>query len=422
MNQKNKQSAFSSTIIFILSGVIALVIACVGYLFYKASLFTQLLDQPIPYVPDEKLDSVLRRYTEEEKHKEILLIYGPPGVGKTRGILEFSQKYRKEGNLVIDFDLITYSNYATEKDLIDHICTAIIQAFREIDGTPFKAAALKDILDRVASTTSFIATNKIGKHYFLGLIRDPLLQRAASYLISAVETSTEKGANLKAATLYEALETLNEALHSLIVIHEPYKLYQTEDCKNYCVETTQFFSKLFASSERAFTTGVVFDVANQTKLPLFHKQGIRFVRVLEFSQETGSNALYNIFRAPQFKTIYQTFGGIGLYFARVNELLLSGYTLIEAQKLLLDDIKYKVTKVINTAEDQKAMKEVLKTLVQKDPKNSNAPDKIRESLLAEGLFYYSNDSLDTLMPSSTAVVTAITDVLKISKKTAAKAK
>lgn len=411
MKPKIQQTKLSSSIIFAISGAIVFVLAGLAYWILRPSDLTQLLDQPIPYVPDEKLMSKLRQYTEEQKHQDILLVYGPNGIGKTRGILEFSKKYRKEGNLVIDLDLVTYSNHATAHDLIDHICTAILHAFRELDGTPYKANILKDVLDRVAATTSFIATNKIGKHYFIGLIRDPLLQKAASYLISAVE-STSTNPNIKAITLYEALETLNEALHTLIVVHEPYKLYQNQGCKEYCVETTQFFGKIFGSASHEFTTGVIFDLADQNKLPLFAKPGFQYVRVFEFSMETGATQLNEVFGAPQYKSIYQSFGGVGVYFARTNELLLSGYNLIESQKLLLDDVKFKVQKVINTAADQKAMRDCLADLVSKAPTTPKPADELREPLIAEGLFFYTNEKLDQIQPSSSVVVTAIMDIVK----------
>ena len=408
----------SKLLAFVAAGVILSIAAAAVY-FLKPSRLIELFDRPIPYIFDVQFHKDLRKYADEEEHNKALLVYGPHGIGKTRGLIEFAKELQKEGRLVIDLDLFSVSQHATNADIIDFICQAVINSFSALVGTPYKQSLLKQALSKVSTSTSFIAVDQTGKHHVIAFIKDPLLQKACAYIIGAVE-SVDKKAAVKATALFDAIESLKEGLRPIIIVHEPWRLLQTEGCKEYCVETTKFFGKLFNGyGNDAFTTGLIFDVANQTKIPMFKKPQYRFIRPHEFDPDVAQYDFVDkekIFTPPQFKSLFNLFGGCGIFFAQAHELLASGYPFNEVTDILKGDIKANILRQIKISSNPSEMQEIISLIVpggkNKIPVMPNATNPLTQQLLACNLFAYASSDLDRVEPITPGLQDVVTELKK----------
>ena len=418
MKEETKEKKNSNLITFAISGAI-LFVAFILYLILKPSRLINLFDRPIPYIFDVQYHKDLRKYADEEEHKEILLVYGPHGMGKTRGLIEFGKELQQEGRLVIDIDLFSVSQYATNSDIIDFLSNAVIESFHALDGTSYKQSLLKQALSKFTATASYIIKDNAGHNHFIGFIKDPLLQKAAQYIVSAIE-SVNSSANVKALALFDAIESLKDSLRPIIIVHEPWRLLQTEGCTEYCVETSKFFGQLFNGyGNVAFTTGVIFDVANQTKIPMFKKEPYRFIRPFEFDPELAQHEFVSkekIFTTPQFKGLFNLFGGCGIYFSQAHELLLSGYTYSETIEILKGDLKSALLRQIKVSSNPKQMQQLLTLCIpsssNKVPKMPDVDNPLTQELLSSGLFAYATPELDRVEPSTPGISDVIAELKK----------
>jgi DNA polymerase III delta prime subunit len=400
------------------AGVI-LLIAGIAAFFLKPSRLIELFDRPIPYIFDVQFYKDLRKYTDEEEHEQALLVYGPHGIGKTRGLLEFAKEIQKEGRLVIDLDLYSVSQHATNADIIEFMCQAIIKSFHALVGTPYKQSLLKQALAKVSTSASYIAVDQIGNKHVIGFIKDQLLQRACAYIVGAVE-SVDKKPSVKATALFDAIESLKESLRPVIIVHEPWRLLQTEGCKEYCVETSKFFEMLFNGyGNGAFATGLIFDVANQTKIPLFKKAQYRFIRPHEFDPDVAQYEFVDkekIFTPPQFKSLFNLFGGCGIFFAQAHELLANGYPFNEVVNILKDDLKSNIIRQIKISNNPKEMQAIFAAIVpgpsNKIPVMPNVTNPLTEQLLASNLFAYVSPDLDRVEPFTPGLQDVVNELKK----------
>ena len=415
---KETKTNRQNQLIYWISAAVFVILAFIFYYFFISGRKIKYLDRPIPYIFDAQYHNNLRKYADEEEHKEILLVYGPHGIGKTSGLFEFANELQREGRLVIDIDMLSVSQYATASDVVDFLSNAVIQGFRRLASSPYKNWLLKKEISQFTATASYATTGSLRGNYFSDF-SNKQLAKAGQYLLSTIE-SVNTSANVKALALFDAIESLKDSLRPVIIVHEPWRLLQTEGCTEYCAETTKFFGQLFNGHGNVpFSTGIIFDVANQTKIPLFKKAPYRFVRPYEFDPKLAQHEFVSkerIFTALQFKGLFNLFGGCGVYFSQAYELLLRGYTYSESIEILKDDLKSSLLRLIKVSVNPRQMQQLLLSTipggVSKNPSMPPVDNALTQELLARGLFAYASPELDRVEPSTPAIAEVIAELKK----------
>lgn len=361
-----------------------LLIITLYFIFRKRDNVNQY-DYPIPYIYDPQFKQFLDDYTDFAVQNHVLIVHGSPGIGKTRGLKEFSDDVLINNKLVIDIDFTKLSSFSTQKDLVALLQTSVMNSFKNYDGKSFKSYSLRQAsqyLDSVKSTLQ----NKQQETIIKVEIKDIMLNRIAENLALIL---TNMNYSLGIITFFDALESMSLGLKPVVILHDPQK--------------SDIFFKSFSKISSTYmhdtkSVAIIVEVSNQTSLLTdysFSPQ-YRFICVNEFKMEDAKKLLVDtekIFTKQQLSQLYDTFGGVGQLYASIHELIRERITFPEAMGQVAKETKAVAIRTIYDTTYQSHIDERLALLKQIKERNEVSYDLYENAsfyLLKHGLITLKN--------------------------------
>lgn len=331
---------------------VAIAVICIFALFILISIIrsfrrTKQIDLPIPYIFNTDFYNFLNSFVEQPIHKEILLIHGPSGIGKTRGLNQFIDKLIEQNRLVFHFDFKTFSQYTSLDDFIHYLKASIINSFIRFQGHQSNDADSKLI-------ASFIESHATIDGPLISIIqqfKDSNYQKMLTSLITIIERIRQNPKNSMMA-FFSCLEELS--IYKPVLI-----LNNINNLGNSNCEQIRHFKKAFWKVSELYaddfqTLPIIVEISNETSLideaipKSFDK--LRTYRVDEFSDSEARTILVKgkIFPKKVYQLISEKVGCHGESFATVYDMIKEGVEPQVACERLYDHTKNLLKRIIET--------------------------------------------------------------------------
>lgn len=331
LNPNNK----NSNTILIIIGSIAILVASVliWYLYFRETKREIIVSEPMPYIWNQKFKKELNTFISQPDHKEVLVVYGPSGFGKTRGLKVFEDDLKTKNFLVFDIDFKLLSKYASIDDFVCLLRSVIIDAIKSIDGHINKNQDTLKAIQLVEALTSIERPIKDVKP----ICKDPLAQRLVQGFVSITE-SFKSRPEISLFALFEAFDALRP-LSPVVVIHNINHLLNIEN--DIISGSVAYFWKIcdgFSSDYRSLP--IIIEISDQVPLlQHYTKDTIHMLYVNDFDIELAKKNLIDQdkFTQNDFQFAIEKFGGHGKCFAKFYDKLKEGsnansaYSFIEKQ-------------------------------------------------------------------------------------------
>lgn len=246
--------------------------------------------KPIPYIFEGSFRRAIEKYVDLPSHSYALAFYGAKGVGVSRGLkTALAEKQRA----VINFDP---SNLNAE-EFVGILMDSVKKGFA---GSKEK---LLSIPQAQMVSSFFNLTTEISP--------EKLIQKL-------LECNTREPETI-ANAVYDLLISSN----AILVLHNPHKILDLDLDESQSRILHQFF-RLYKSRKEI---AVIIDLSDQRLIESYSKAPVRFFHVSGFDLATARQVLASknhIFTKNQVSQMFKVFGGHGVYFAAVYELLQSG--------------------------------------------------------------------------------------------------
>lgn len=372
-NEDNLQKIVFYSKIFL---VLVILVLLIYFIFFYKPEDTFVINLPIPYVYFQPYLQSLETFSHLDCHNEVLIVSGPRGIGKSRGISTFiDNNMNVEGHsnrLVINFDCDRLTKYSTDDDIVDFFRNSILQGIRSLDS--YVSSAYRSspfISDKYYITEQVSAISRafrksmpyshrrINRH-----IRDPFLRsigKDLSNIISQLKDEPSFCINL----LVQCIQILSPSLRPIIVINSPEKLYYlgqhisdksfdiktnnsnvngtSNSEKDYTHKGSAFATEIFDTMVKSFKRishdtvhyGVIVEVSDMiwlSNIAIKYRSDIGIMNVIrtitvdEFDVADAKRqlTLRGMFKPQQVQSLYEEFGGYGPHFAQVHELMQRG--------------------------------------------------------------------------------------------------
>lgn len=353
--------------------ILIILIALIYFIFFYRREDSFVINLPIPYVYFKPYLQSLETFAHLDCHNEVLIITGPRGIGKSRGIQTFvDNNINIEGHsnrLVINFDCERLTEYSTDDDIVDFFKNSILDGFRNLDSyvsSTYRSSPFTNDKYFITEQVSAISKAFRKKNYFYHRrvinrpIRDPFLRsigKDLSTIISQLKDEPSFCINL----LIQCIQILSPSLRPIIIINSPEKLYylgwhsstksinamhdinttipENETSIKGSVFAREIFNTIVKSFKRishdTIHYGIIIEVSDMVWLSRMSRKYkgdigimnvIRTVVVDEFDVNDAKNqlTLRGMFKPQQVHTLYEQFGGYGPHFAQVHELMQQG--------------------------------------------------------------------------------------------------
>ncbi|KAK8866936.1 hypothetical protein M9Y10_009905 [Tritrichomonas musculus] len=333
--QTSNSNHTSSTTLYIIicSAVCFAASIAIWLMFFRETKREIIVSEPIPYIWNLNFQKELNTFVFQPDHKEVLVVYGPSGFGKTRGLKVFEDNLRAKDFLVFDFDFKLLSNYAAIDDFVSYVRSVVINSLKLIDGRINKNQETLKAVQLVEALTSIEQPIKDVKIDF----KDQLTHRLVKGFISISESfKTHPEISLQA--LFEAFDALRP-LSPVVVIHNLNHLLNIEnDIISNSVASFWRICEDFSRDYRSLP--IIIEISDQVPLlQHYTKETIHMLYVNDFDVGQAKNILVdqNIFNPSDYQFALEKFGGHGKSFATFYDKLKEGsnansaYSFIEKQ-------------------------------------------------------------------------------------------
>lgn len=278
---------------------------------------------PIPYVFNTSFLKTLRRYISLPSHNQILVISGPPGIGKTRGLVEFALELNNTGYTPVIVDIAKFSIYPTAYDLKNYFLQSIFKAFQLVDGRSFNVSLLNSQY-YVRSSTAPVEG-----------LSDITLIRIFNVLNNTMN-GFEKSPAVVIKEFLEVFETFNDYLKPVLIVNSPNKLLASESTAAIkCGEGLFNYFESFISNTHVIPVIVEINnllaPSNQRiiKSPVLYK----FLEVGPFDYEISKTIfveLERVWKLKVFNSIKEELDGYGHLYAQLHDLTREGFSISNA--------------------------------------------------------------------------------------------
>lgn len=322
----NSKPIIAISITFLIFVLSIIIYFCI---FYKKGRAVPY-DKPIPYIFNQDFLSALNEYVSLPTHNEILVIYGPKGVGKTRGLFEFGNMVYDDGRLVIDFDFQKMSKAANMDDIVVYIRKTIGKYLMKYSEMHLRSDnELKNKLNIIETLTSMYKENNNYNSIDLKMFtfRDQVYQELLNQLFFITEIILEDskyGLDL----LLKSLNLLDN-WKPVIIIHDLDNIQEND----FILELIKSLS-MFIENQK--NIGIIIEVSDQKALfdgtfPI-NNHKFRYYYVNEFSNKEIKNLLVkdNIFSKKDMEYIIDHFGHNGQLYATVHDMMREGNDVMSA--------------------------------------------------------------------------------------------
>ncbi|KAH0793363.1 hypothetical protein GPJ56_002773 [Histomonas meleagridis] len=381
---KPQESSHSNSTMFIIIGAIAILIIGIVLYFILRKDRAIPFEKPIQYVFNSQFRNELETYVNLDHHKQILVLYGADGVGKTRGLTTFGEELLSDDRLVIDFDFRSISPIASEIDFVQFLQQSVISSFRNLDKRQSKLPDLRKSLSLVRALSTI---NGPISETVPNVCKDSLLQSSFASIYTVIN-SISVNPEISVPALFESINSISP-LSPVIFIHD------IERLNSFNNSIIRKFLPLFWNVCQNFardrkTVSLIIEISDSSYLVdhefLFESESYRIVRVgdLPLAAHKSTFVDNKILSPSEYQSISEKIGGHGQSYALLYEYMREGYSpnsaikklLKKAKNIIIDVIQFGETKnerkirlnlikkslkqVISVETDKKEIKELLK--------------------------------------------------------------
>ena len=292
-------------------------------------------DKPLPYVFNSQFQNDLTNFVLSDK-REVGVVFGPSGVGKTRGLIQFAKMLNSNNSLVLNFDFKKVSQYVSPRDLLRYIKLCVFKSFAEIGG---KIHKLKDVLPHAQDVAGALRnTTDIEK----GTSRFKS-QAVASLakLFAKIVVEFGNSPALAFRVFFETLEALSPVVRPVIIINDIETL-STEKTKHFWKAVTEFLSD---DGNVTF----IFEVSDPSalfdgRIPIGHDM-FKMIEVGPMEKGPAVRQLVkkeHAFNERDFDELWGAFGGHGRSITVAHEFLTGGESLKGSVEKIIQMNKRKI--------------------------------------------------------------------------------
>ncbi|EAY19141.1 hypothetical protein TVAG_190360 [Trichomonas vaginalis G3] len=300
---------YTITFIYILLFLIILLWKLIAFRRSKVEYET-----PIGYIWNMKFKNEIIKYINQRRHDQFVIVHGPKGYGKTRGIRVLSSELISEGRTPFIFDFQKISKTATKKDARKVLQSQLLMNLMKIDGRTIDIPMAKAVQLLTPLTVLKETVPKTIHFQF----KDQNLQKIASLLLQ-IAYGFERNPATTMNNLFEAIDAL-AALRPVIFIVSP-EILLNNNHKEISDLYTSILQNLRSFAEAYKSTPTVTEISDQTLVPeILTIPSCRalYLGELQFEEvESLSNDKY--FNLNDVKKIYNKFGGYGGAFATIRD-------------------------------------------------------------------------------------------------------
>lgn len=269
---------------------------------------------PIPFIVNYRYKKIILKYSSLPSHNQILVVTGPQGIGKTRGLTEISNSILNQTKTVlpINFDFMQINNFSTPKDIKTFLMSSVFNSFstfdRQINTTLIKQYT--PFLDSIQSQQYEYSRSIFKKDTNLAKI------------YSCLHQSINKGIESEYRNFFYMLNQFSELLNITIIANEPFRF---EPFLHFCNEYSKNQMKM----------GIIFDINNlyDTDILSKHRNIYQIHYIKPFDEKTAKTIFVDkehVFTKKQFPKLWDNFGGVGSYWAQYYDLIREGYNMNDA--------------------------------------------------------------------------------------------
>ena len=335
-----------------------------------SSTSSMTYDNPIPYIFPESFRSQLLNFVYNDSHSQTLLIIGPSGSGKSRGMVEFSQELASNKTLVLNLDFKHVGPYISTDDLLYNLHRDVPNSLKAVDNKNFPAQQIIPILNRYIAglnLSSINMTNKTAKNLYRKF-QNPLLKNV-SMCYDIIFEYLRVSPPLAFRTLLEMSEAISKYVQVVLLINEPENLITCQNSKfGLVLELFWEILRDFYGNEHSLP--VITEVSDQSmitlhKLPFDHNQFL-FLYMPQFKYKEAEKVLVSrekLFTKQELHLLYDALGGHGQSVAYAHELFREGYTLGESLMIVKESSRNQVLRSLKLASNETKIAHYLKKVL-----------------------------------------------------------
>lgn len=275
---------------------------------------------PIPYIFNYNFKKTILHYISLPSHNQIFVVAGPPGLGKTRGLTEISDKFLNNSkNLPISFDFAKITQFSSSNDIKNFLLSSVLKSFITND---------KQVnLTEVKRISPFLDTIQLNNFQNMPIkLKDQTLKKI--YIL--LNQTLKEGSEAEYQQFFYLLDKFSNFLHIVIFANDPFRF---QPFINFC----------HRYSSNLMNMGIIFDIDNiyQTDILSSSNPDSKSIYRIYFLSEFDENAAKTIlvdkeyvFNKKTFPKLWNAFGGKGKYWAQYHDAIREGYSQNDAINLI----------------------------------------------------------------------------------------
>ena len=354
MNDSNKnvsQSKTKSISIFLSIIVLGAGIVICLLFFKKSNVFIEetvmtKYDKLFPYVFSHGFQKGVNDYLNNSEFKNLLLVYGPRGLGKTRGLKEIGKTYADNGSLILEFDFLKTNELSTVNDIYLYLRKVIINGFLMLDG---KETNPKYLVRLIPLLNEYMIAGNAKKYLKKekNLLNNNELNDIMNMLL-ALLNNIKKNPQLSFEIICKILNAFSEYIKPILIFHNIEKLY---DCKD--TKISEYLDIFWENALSLVTSSLkfpmIFEISDLSPI-MDGRIDIRYglfklLEVKPFRYEDAKKILVDkeaIFTNENFQSLWDEFGGDGECLYLGYQFLSEGYSIVNAITAIKSYIKESV--------------------------------------------------------------------------------
>lgn len=279
---------------------------------------------PIPYIFNYNFKKTVLHYTSLPSHNQILVITGPPGLGKTRGLYEISRQFLNNSrNLPVLYDFIKITQFSSKKDIKTFLLSGVLKAFQKMDNKQIN-------LTEVKQYSPYLDTIQTNNYHNTQInLRDTTLRK----IFIILNQTLREGNDAEYQQFFHLLDQFSNFLHIVIIANDPFRF---QPFINFC----------HRYSSNTMNMGIIFDIDNiyQTDILTSGNPDRTIYRLFflsEFDEATAKTVFVDkeyVFTKKMFPKLWAAFGGKGKYWSQYHDLIREGYNQNDAINLIQNDL------------------------------------------------------------------------------------
>ena len=356
---------------------------------------------PVPYVFNSKYFHILNKYSTSKGHSQVLVVTGPKGIGKARGLREYIDNTNKSKFTPIYIDFQSFSPQMTLLDFTSYLFDSFVAALKSIDGLisinqtilsqqiPFLGSIPSQCPKSVSSTLKDQSLVKLAdlaygilshKNTSLTTIdsndtnetesaakeaqknkgwswwqsntpqteaKKPLTRKEKRKIKPSVDMTYE------VFNFFEFLDKTTLFLNTILFINDPSNIINSCDDREVNLAVSGFVKFLKNYEQGNYQLPTIMTVtnilSNNVKFIRRNPSSFRIFFVGEMEEEKARDILVvkeKVFTKSFFKDLWKTFGGFGEHIVILHDMLREKMSIGEVNSMLTKHYAQRITTLI----------------------------------------------------------------------------